>query len=102
MAPDDKAFAIVTGPGSLTIRSAVDGRELAAIETSDQTREALNLQLAIASPLIGGAIGFSADGARLLVAAVAALWILPAAAFAVVGSGVYKALEWLARGSGLT
>ena len=50
----------------------------------------------VAAPLWGRQFGAS------LVAAVAALWILPAAAFAVVGSGVYKALEWLARGSGLT
>jgi hypothetical protein len=49
----------------------------------------------LAAPLWGRQFGAS------LVAAVAALWILPAAAFAVFGSGVYKALEWMARGSGL-
>jgi hypothetical protein len=37
-----------------------------------------------------------------LVAAVAALWILPAAVFGIVGYGVYKVLEWGARKLGLT
>jgi hypothetical protein len=37
-----------------------------------------------------------------LVAAVAALWILPAALFGIVGFGVYQLLEWGARKLGLT
>jgi hypothetical protein len=49
----------------------------------------------LAAPLWGRQFGAS------LVAAVAALWILPAAAFALFGGAVYKALEWTASKSGL-
>ena len=56
---------------------------------------ALLLPLASA-PLWGRQYGAS------LVAAVAALWVLPAAAFALLGYLVYQVLEWLARRLGLT
>ena len=58
------------------------------------------LVIALALPFASARLWGKQWGASL-VAAVAALWIIPAAAFALVGFGVYLALEWLARRAGL-
>jgi hypothetical protein len=80
---------------TIGISAFVDGLGAAWFGWSHPLDVGMLLLIAVILPFISASLWGRQFGAGL-VAAAAALWILPAAVFAVFGGVVYKALEWFA------